>query len=164
MNGQPKIETRPDQPYVGTRKVIAMREFDREIPAMTAAVSQWLDAHHVRPSGRPFLRYHVIDMSERMDVELGIPTDQALATTGQVASQVLPGGRYAVLVYTGVDNAVSATKGLLDWIASQGEQPIAHASEQGEVFQARYEIYLTDPETEPDKRRWMIEVAILVRD
>ncbi|QBE66819.1 GyrI-like domain-containing protein [Pseudoduganella lutea] len=85
-----------------------MRDFDREIPAMTAAVAGWLDAHHVRPSGEPFLRFHVIDMPERMDVELGMPTDHAHDTAGQVESGLLPAGRYAVTVYTNLENAVSA--------------------------------------------------------
>jgi len=84
--------------------------------------------------------------------------------TGQVASRLLPAGRYAVTVYTGVDNGVPATRQFLDWIAAQGEQPIAHASEQGEVFQARYETFLLDDRTEPDRQRWMIEVAIQVHD
>ncbi len=164
MNEQPRIEMRPEQPYVGTRNVIAMRDFGREIPAMAATVSHWLDDHHVRPAGRPFLRYHVIDMPERMDVAFGMPTDGAHPAASEVESHVLPAGRYAVLVYTGVENGVPATRQLLDWIAAQGEQPIAHASEGGEVFQARYETFLNDDSTEPDRQRWMIEVAIQVHD
>ena len=156
MGNQLRIEMRPGRPYVGTRAVIAMRDFDREIPAMTATVSQWLDAHHARPSGPPFLRYHAIDMPERMDVELGMPTDHVHDAAGQVASGLLPAGRYAVLVYTGVQNGVPANSRLIDWISAQGE----HVAQKGQVFQARYETFLTDPEAEPDQHRWLIEVAI----
>lgn len=163
MGNQPRLEMRPEQPYVGTRKVMAMRDFDREIPAMTAAVSGPMDAHHVRPSGRPFLRFHVIDMPERMDAELGMPTDHAHDAAGQVESSLLPAGRYGVTVYTGLENAVSANTELLDWIVAQGEQPAAHASEKGKVFEARYETSLTDAKAEPDQHRWMFEVAIQVR-
>ncbi|MCC2962701.1 GyrI-like domain-containing protein [Massilia sp. IC2-278] len=164
MSTQPRIEIRLEQPYVGTRTVIAMREFDREIPAMAQTLSRWLDEHNVLASGQPFLRYYVIDMPERMDVEFGMPTDRAHAATGAVASHRLPAGRYAVTVYTGVENGVSATRQFLDWIAAQGEQPVAHASEQGEVFQSRYETFLTDDRTEPDRHRWVIEVAIQVHN
>lgn len=160
----PRIEIRPEQPYVGTRAVIAMREFERDIPAMTATVSRWLDAQGVRPSGQPFLRYHIIDMPERMDVELGMPTDRAHEAAGEVESGLLPAGRYAVTVYTGDENGVPATGALFDWIAAQGERPISHASAQGEVFQSRYETFLTDATTEPDWRRWTVEVAIQVHD
>ncbi|WBS05407.1 GyrI-like domain-containing protein [Pseudoduganella sp. SL102] len=163
MDKRPRIEQRQERHYVGTRQVMAMRDFDREIPAMLAIVSEWLDAHHVRPAGRPFLRFHVIDMPERMDVELGMPTEQAQDAAGQVESHLLPAGRYAAMEYTGVENGVEANTQLLDWIAAQGEQPNAHASEKGEVFQARYETFLTDTEAEPDQRRWSFEVAIQVR-
>lgn len=163
MNGNPRIEMRPARPYVGTRTVMPMRDFDREIPAMTATVSGWLDARDVRPSGPPFLRYHVIDMPERMDVELGMPTDLAHDAKGRVASGLLPAGRYAVLEYAGVENGVAANRQLIDWISAQGEQPIAHASQQGQVFQARYETFLTDAGAEPDRHRWIIEVAIQLR-
>ncbi len=163
MDDTPRIETRPARPYVGTRTVMAMRDFDREIPAMTATVSRWLDVQGVRPSGQPFLRYHAIAMPERMDVELGIPVLHAHDAGGQVESGLLPAGRYAVAVYSGVENGVPANRELIDWISAQGEQPIAHASEKGEVFQSRYETFLTDAEAEPDRHRWRIEVAIQVR-
>lgn len=58
---------------------------------------------------------------------------------------------------------MQATRALLDWVAAQGEQPIAHASAQGEVFGARYETFLIDDRTEPDRHRWMIELAIQLR-
>ena len=86
MSRQAVFETRAERPYVGSRTVMAMRDFDREIPAMLATVSRWLEAHQVRPSGQPLLRFHVIDMPERMDVELGIPTDGAPGATGEVQS------------------------------------------------------------------------------
>jgi len=158
-----RIELRPARPYVGTRTVMAMRDFEREIPAMTATVSRWLEAHQVRPSSRPFLRYHTIDMPERMDVELGIPTDAVHDADGQVQGGMLPAGRYAVTVYTGVDKGVAANKQLIDWITAQGGQPIAHASDKGTVFQSRYETFLTDAEAEPDQQQWMIKVAIELR-
>ena len=49
------------------------------------------------------------------------------------------------------------------WIAAQEEQPIAHASEAGEVFTARYETFLFDAGAEPDRRKWLVEVAIQLR-
>lgn len=163
MDKPPRIEMRPAQPYAGTRKVMAMRDVDREIPAMRTVAARWLDDHGVRPSGKPFLRFHAIDMPERMDVEVGMPTGQAHDAGEEVESGLLPAGRYAVVVYTGVENGVPANRRLLDWIATQGEQALAHPSDRGEVFAARYETFLTDAEAEPDRHRWLFEVAIQVR-
>lgn len=163
MTTEPVIETRFDQPYMGTRAVMAMSDFDRMVPAMTAKVSQWLDAIGLCPSGKPFLRYHVIDMPGRMDVELGIPLDGAPSAEGEVQKDVLPAGRYAVLSSKGVKNGVNANKKLIEWIASEGEQVWSHDAGKGEVFEARYETLRSDPTAQPDKDKWETEVAIKLR-
>ena len=164
MDREPTIETRPDQPYVGVRAVMPMSDFSRQIPEMAAKASQWLDVRGLRPSGRPILRYHVVDMPERMDVELGLPLAEAVASDGQVRSDVLPAGRYAVLTYTGVKNALAANKELFHWIADQGEEAASRSSEGGEAFDSRFETYMTDLEAEPVQDRWETEVAVKLRD
>lgn len=86
MSEEPKIETRPEQPYVGVRRVMPMSEFAGRIPQMTATVAQWLKAAGRSASGPPFLRYHVIAMPERMDVSLGMPVDVAPPASEGVSS------------------------------------------------------------------------------
>lgn len=161
---EPALETRSDQPYVGVRTVMPMRDFEREIPALVATVSSWLEARGLRPSGPPFLRYHAIDMPERMDVELGLPVDAAPdAGAGPVRNGVLPAGRYATLAYRGVTHAVAANRTLLAWVAAQGEAVVRHASAHGEVFEARVEAFRTDPADEPDPERRETQVAMKLR-
>ena len=122
MTSEPRIEVRPERSYVGVRAVMPMSDFGREIPAMTETVADWLEAKGLRASGAPFLRYHIVDMPHRMDVELGMPIDTPPVTDGQVRNGVLPAGSYAVLSYTGVANGVPANERLLKWIAERGEQ------------------------------------------
>ena len=164
MKSEPTIEERPEQDYVGVRAVMSMRDFARELPSMTTTVSEWLAAKQLRPAGKPLLRYHVIDIPDRMDVELGMPTRGALAARGQVQSSTLPAGRYAVLTYRGVKNGVSANKRLIEWIAAHDQEMLSHESDKGEVFTARYETFLTDAAAEPDQDQWDVEVAIKLRD
>ncbi|MET0336111.1 MAG: GyrI-like domain-containing protein [Rhizobacter sp.] len=160
----PVIEQRSEQPYVGIRMVMPMSDFPRQIPTLTDTVADWLAAHHTRPAGKPFLRYHVIDMPKRMDVEVGIPVDAAPQAEPPLESHVLPAGRYAVLTYQGVKNGVPANKKLLDWVAAQGEAVASHDSAQGEAFKARYETFLIDDAVEPDQDKWETEVAMKLRD
>ena len=141
-----------------------MSDFERQIPTMTAAVADWLAAHGTRPSGKPFLRYHVIDMPKRMDVEVGFPVERAPDAEPPFASLQLPAGRYAVLAYEGVKNGVPANKQLLEWVAEHGEQVVSHSSENGEAFKARYETFLVDGTVEPDPDKWETEVAMKLRD
>ena len=57
------------------------------------------------------MRYYVIDMAARMDIEIGWPVAAPVASEGRVAAGVLPAGRYASLVYTGVQNGVARQQG-----------------------------------------------------
>ncbi|MDG2517161.1 GyrI-like domain-containing protein [Lysobacter soli] len=161
---EPTIERRPEQPYAGTRAVMSMNDFPDEIPAMTAKVLEWIDARGIRASGRPFLRYHVVDMPDRMDVELGIPIADTVLAEGSVAANVLPGGRYAVLTYLGVGNGVAANKKLIAWLTEHDEAAASHRSETGEAFEARYETFLTEARLEPDQDKWQTEIAIKLRE
>ena len=164
MKTEPFIETRPEQTYVGVGAVIPMSDFSRQIPALFAKVAGCLAAHGLTAAGKPFLRYHVIDMPDRMDIELGIAVNFRPQSTSSVQFHVLPAGRYAVLQYVGVTNSIAANKKLIDWIAAQGEEVVSHPSEDGEVFKARYETFLTDTKRDPDQGNWETEVAIKLRE
>lgn len=161
---EPKIETRLAQTYIGKRAIMPMSDFETKVPELMAKASEWLDRNGVKATGKPFLRYHVVDMPDRMDVELGIPVDSVPQIAGEVVHGTLPAGRYATLTFTGVRNGVAANKKLIDWIAEQGEEMVVHKSENGDVFNSRYETFLTDAKLEPDKGKWETEVAIKVRN
>ena len=77
---------------------------------------------------------------------------------------VIPAGRYASLIYTGIMNGIPANKALLDWGAEQGLVWDTYVSDHGDGFGARYESYLTDPADEPDMAKWETEVAIRLAD
>jgi effector-binding domain-containing protein len=103
-------------------------------------------------------------MSARMDIELGVPVASALSGDGRVSPGVLPAGRYATLVYTGISNGIEANKALLDWGARQGLVWDTYASADSDGFGARFESYLTDPKDEPNQAKWETEVAIRLAD
>lgn len=160
----PQIETRPGQAYAGKRAVMAMRDFETRVPRLTAEVMQWLDQQGITPTGKPFLRFHVIDMPERLEVELGIPVSHIERSGAGIGHGVLPAGRYATSTYTGIANGLQANQRLIAWITGQGEEMHAHASAHGDVFESRYETTLTDVQVEPDQDRWQTEIAIKLRD
>jgi hypothetical protein len=93
-----------------------------------------------------------------MDIEFGFPVPQALPEAGNVKAGVLPAGQYASLVYSG--GGVSGNRALIQWVRGQGLEFDRWNTEQGDNFRARYETYLTNPDVEPRKSRWHIEVAI----
>ncbi len=164
MFTDPKLEVRPVQPYMGVRTQTTMAELGETIPRLHDEVLGWLGARGKAPAGLPFIRYHVIDMASALEVTLGWPVAQALEGDGRVEAGTLPAGRYASLVYTGVENGIEGNRALLEWGAAQGLSWDTFASERGDGFGARYESFLTDPEGEPDPTRWQTEVAIRLAD
>ena len=106
MIGAPKVENRDEQHYVGIRTQVPMRKMGKVIPELHGEVFAWLEQQGVEPVGAPFVRFHVIDMAALMDIEMGVPVANALEGEGQVTAGVLPAGRYASLVYTGLKNGI----------------------------------------------------------
>jgi hypothetical protein len=155
---KPKIEKRPQQSYLGIRSLAPFKGMSKVIRQLSDEMYAWVDAHPAKPSGPPFLRYHVIDMRGFMDIEFGFPVHKALPEAGKVKAGVLPAGQYASLVYSG--GGVSGNRALIQWVRGQDLEFDRWDTEQGDNFRARYETYLTDPGLEPRKSRWQIEVAI----
>jgi len=160
--GEPKIDSRPEQAYVGIRTVTPFKGMSRVIESLSREVSTWVKERDIRPAGPPFLRLHVIDMRGEMDLTYGIPVGEALAGDGRVYAGVLVAGRYASLVYSG--SGIAGNRALIEWVRANGMDFDRWSTAKGDNFRCRYESYLTDPKTEPRKTRWKIEVAIKLAD
>jgi len=124
MITEPKLENRSDQHYVAIRTQVSMQELGTGvIPQLHREVFAWLGKQGLAPSGAPFIRYLVINMMEKLDIELGWPIARALSGTDRICAGVLPAGRYASLVYIGPyegDGLIKANAALLDWGAAHG--------------------------------------------
>jgi effector-binding domain-containing protein len=162
MHTEPKLEDRPEQPYVAIRTQVTMQEMGPVIPQLLGEVFAWLGQQGVSPAGPPFMRFVVIDMAAQLDIELGVPVATAMAGAGRVTAGELPAGRYATLVYTGVQNGIPANAALQEWAAGQGITWQKWPTDKGEAWRARIESFLSDPDTEPDPAKWQTEVAYLV--
>ena len=164
MHTEPAVAYRGKQDYMGIRTQVAMRRLKAAIPRLLDEVFAWLEEREVGPAGPPIVRYHVIDMKGTLDVEMGVPVARAMPDDGRVAAGVLPAGRYASLVFTGVKNGVKANGVLLEWGAQQGLTWDTFEADGGDGFGARFESTLTHPDEEPDTAKWKIEVAIRLAD
>ena len=162
---EPKIDQRKEVPYMGIRVQVPMEEMGSGlIPRLHAEIMDYLQKQGTGPAGAPFMRFHVINMPGKMDIELGWPVASALPGDGRVVAGTLPAGRYASLIYTGIMNGVAGNKALLDWGAEQGLVWDTYNSDRGDGFGSRYEAFLTDPADEPDMAKWDTEVAIRLAD
>jgi len=164
MFTEPKIEDRTEQHYVAIRTQTTMQELGTAIAQGLGEVSAWMGKQGVAPSGAPFVRYLVIDMEALLDIEVGVPVATALSGDDRISAGVLPAGRYASLVYTGIDNGIQGNWALLKWGAEKGLVWDSWKTEKGDAFGARFESFLTNPDEEPDRAKWETEVAIRLAD
>jgi len=168
MSAAPEIVTRTEQPYVAIRGHVSMAEIGA-FAARTGDVFAWLGARDLAPAGPPFLKYNVIDMSHKLEIETGVPVaalvDRGDGADGEVISGVLPAGRYATLTHIGhPSELMGATKALLDWAAGQGLTWDMSPGAAGDRWGSRLEIYLTDPRQEPDMSKWVTQLAFRLAD
>ena len=52
---------------------------------------------------------------------------------------------------------------LIDWIRASGHAMDNGDTELGDTFACRYEVYVSDIESEPDNKKWMKELAIKLK-
>jgi effector-binding domain-containing protein len=159
---EPKIDTRPDQAYLGIRTIAPFKGMFKVVEQISKEMNTWVKEQGIQPAGPPFLRYHVIDMRGKMDISYGIPVSAAISGNGKVNVDVLVAGRYASLIFSG--GGIAGNKALIEWVHGNGLEFDRWDTEQGDSFRCRYERFLTDPKIEPRKSRWQIEVAIKLAD
>ena len=166
MVTEPKIEDRQAQLCVGIRTQVAMQDMGSGvIPQLHGEVMQWLKQQGLGPSGAPILRYHVINMVDKLDIEMAWPVAKPVLGNGRIQAGVLPAGRYASVLYTGhYSGLMEANRVLIDWAKEKGIVWDRWDDPNGDAFRARYETYITDPGDEPDPAKWQTEVAIKLAD
>jgi effector-binding domain-containing protein len=154
----PQLERRPEVSTLGIRETVPFRTMLSNRDRLLAELIEWLADHDVEPDGPFFLRLHVVDMSNLMDIEVGV-VGEAAPADARVQAGVLPAGDYAVLAYRA--KSMAANRMLHRWVQEQGLVLDTRPDPQGEAFASRCEIYLTDPRTEKRKTRWVVELAFL---
>jgi effector-binding domain-containing protein len=164
MFSEPVVVDRAEQPYVAIRRSVTMGtipEAADRIPDVLA----WLGTRGIEPAGPPFLKYDLIDMDRKLELEAGWPTASAQPDDGEVVSAVLPAGRYATVVHRGhFSQLYGITAALLDWAAQQGLEWDLADTAGGQRWGCRLEEYLTNPAEEPDPAKWETRLAFRLAD
>jgi effector-binding domain-containing protein len=163
MFTEPKIEYRREQPYLGIRTQVTLEELGSGlVPQLHDEVLEWMEAQGITPSGLSFIRYNVINMEDKLDLDLGWPVAESLPGNERITPGVLPAGKYATLVYTGLENGIAGNAALIGWAEANGIQWDRWDDPKGDAFKSRYETLLTEPADEPDVTKWETEVAIKI--
>ncbi|MGB7339658.1 MAG: GyrI-like domain-containing protein [Phototrophicaceae bacterium] len=154
------VEDRPEKHYMGIRVITPSSEFPNMIPQLIDEVFGWLGENGIEADGAPIMRYYVINMEGEMDVEIGVFVANPATGDDRVKASILPAGRYASLIYTGVKNGIAGNGVLIQWAKDKDIEWDRWDEETGDAFRSRYEVFIDGPEDDPDPSNWRTEVAI----
>jgi effector-binding domain-containing protein len=164
MSTEPTVVQRAEQPYLAIGRVVTMQTIGA-VADRIPEILGWLAARGIEPAGAPFLRYNVIDMERRLDIEAGVPVFATVAGDGEVVADVLPAGSYATVTHVGpYDQLAEVTAALLAWADEHALAWDTTTTDDGERWGCRLEIYKTNPAAEPDVTTWETELAFRLAD
>ena len=136
------------QPFVGVRTNATMDKLPEVMGPLFGEVHGYIQQSGQAPAGMPFTRYHSMD-GNSVDMECGMPVASPLEGEGRVQAGELPAGTVAAVTHMGPYDELSKTwMALTGWMESQGLQPAG----------APWEVYVTDPGSEPDQLKWRTDI------
>ena len=165
MNSEPKIETRSEQPYAAVRLQVPI-PFGQYLQPAWARVDKWLAGQGLK-SGPSIIRYLTTDMSTKLDIEVGFFIDQYVPGSAEIVTGVLPAGPYATLIYTGPyegDGVYKANVAIVEWAKANGIVWKLENKDGVEWWDARLEIYWSDPDIDKDPNQYRTELAFMVAE
>lgn len=118
------------------------------LPEAFQRVGDYLSTHDLGPAGMPYARFRRLD-EDRFQVEAGFPAATEVEGDGEVVPSQLPPCRAAVVTHVGpYDEMLDAYEALVTWLAEHEREPVGDP----------WEVYLTDPQEQPDPAAWRTEV------
>ena len=159
----PHLVTRSPQPYVFIARTLAMKDLNGAMRHAFAELRRWCERSHADPAGPPFVRYAVVDMPDALQVEFALPSATPSSDAGTLERGLLPAGEYAQIGFKGhFQHLVDVNAMLIGWARFKGIDLDMKRAPAGDEFASRIEIYKTNPDREPDPRRWESEFLIKV--
>jgi effector-binding domain-containing protein len=146
-----EIQERLPQPAYAIRLHTRVEEIPAALGIALPEVFEAAGTMGLTPDGPPYTRY-LSEPAGDLDYEAGVALlEPAPGAHGRAVPSELPGGTVAVAWHVGPYETLGETYGaLVQWIGEQGRA----------VSGAMWEVYWTDPESEPDPARWRTEVIV----
>lgn len=158
------IEERAERLWVGVSTTGELAHWDRvnaHVPRVYAALAE---AGGI-PEGGPIYQYHRMQtVADPMDITVSVPVAAPIEIGDGFDTGTIPAGRYLVARPVGGPDVLGQVHGeMWQWADVQGLDLAIEERTDGIHWAARTEQFLTDPQTEPDRSRWAVEVAYLLR-
>jgi effector-binding domain-containing protein len=142
----------PAQDTAVVRGEMAPEQMPTWLGEAYSEVAQYLARAAVTPAGPPFARYTFL--ADSVGIEAGFPVPFEVAGDERVQPSRLPECAAAVTTHMGpYEDLENAYRAVVEWLDEHGRQ------QRG----PHWEIYLTDPNTEPDPARWRTDIVVPFR-
>ena len=148
MLATPEIIAIPARPAAVIRLTVPRSAIREVMGAGLAELRAALAAQGLAASG-PWFTHHLRMDPDVFNFEIGLPVEDAVASSGRVTPGELPAATVARAVYLGPYEGLGAAWGELGaWVAAEGLTP----------RQGLWESYLAGPESGPDPTTWRTEL------
>ncbi|PSL31695.1 effector-binding domain-containing protein [Planomicrobium soli] len=160
---EPTVENLPELPYVGIAIQTTLLRWEK-MNELIEELSVWLAQKELEPAGPMFFRYWVIgNEEEASQVEVGVPVERMVIGDDRVISSFIPGGSYVTALHQGHPNYLAKSSNELEiWAKKEGIELDRKWEGEIEIWNGRFESYLTDPAAEPDPNKWEIRISYLI--
>jgi predicted transcriptional regulator YdeE len=158
------VEQRAERPWVGVSMRAELAHRDRvnaHVPQVYAALA----AAGGTPRGGPIYQYRRLQTAaDPMDITVSVPVPACIEIGDGFETGTIPAGRYLVARPEGGPDVLGQThREMWEWADVEGLELAIDERADGIHWHARTEQFLTDPQSEPDRSRWAVEVAYLLR-
>ncbi|MBX7494301.1 GyrI-like domain-containing protein [Qipengyuania sp. 6B39] len=141
MKFEPAWEALGEKRYIGVRRVVSMDQLPAVISRAADAAAELLRSTGRESRGGLLVRYLTIDMPSRIKIDVGFCVEEPINLDENGIFGTLPAGCYGTLKYVDASDGVAANARLIDWIGSTGAAMRVRRSEDGDVFDGRFELY-----------------------
>jgi hypothetical protein len=161
--GGPKVILRGAQCYAAVHEAIPMSKLGATIPADIGFVASWLGKNGLKSVGPPFVRYKLVDMPKRLDVEIGFPTLNPVRASGRIVSGTFPAGSYVRTIHMGpYEGLISVNVATRAWAEHKKIHLARKDTKKGVAWGAWWEAYPTDPTKVRDPKKLEADIFYLV--
>jgi effector-binding domain-containing protein len=137
-----------EQPTAVVRASMPAAHLPGWLPVVYHEVTAHLAAVGVPAAGPPFARFSFHD--DLVDAEAGFPVPHVVAGAGRITPASLPAGPVALTTHLGrYESLTGAYDAVAAWLKERGLEPAG----------PHWEVYYTDPQTEPDPTRWRTDIV-----
>ena len=135
-----EVEDVEPQQVLSIRTRTSLEEMPLKLGKSLETIIAYLGSLGKQPSGAPFVAYYNMDMSD-LDIEIGFPVSESLEGSGDIASNIIAGGKKAFCMYKGsYSNLKSVYEKMATWMSKNNHQPTGVA----------YEFYYNSPMEVPE--------------